>query len=134
MKLGITQFFLTFSLICNPVAGLAATTLDAFETQSSVSGDMPCEKDMQRSQITDHDAAGDQDVPLHDCSSCNSEDCSINSSCQSCLNLPINAILLESLGLNFSIPLKSNLENGSCHIQGRPILPEIPPPTPIYLS
>ena len=130
----ITQFVLVLSLVCNPITGLAATTLDVFEKQNPVSGEMHCAEDMQQSQVAAHDTDGSQDDPMHECDCCNSGDCDIELSCQSCLNLPLNVMLLGTLELSYSIPLNRELDNASCLIPRRSILPEIPPPAPSSLS
>ena len=114
------------------MAGLVASVPDIFDSEDSAMGQMPCQTELLRSQAIDQATDGDKASPM-DC--CNDDDCSMDLSCQNCLNPHFaNAILLETLDICFSLAVQDNLVLAVGYLSDRSILPEIHPPTPLYLS
>ena len=114
------------------MAGLLASVPDVFDTENLALGQMPCHTELPPSQVVDHGTGGDEACPM-EC--CQDDDCSLDQSCQSCLNLHFdNAMLLETLKFCFPCTLRSHSETVASRLADRPILPEIHPPASLRLS
>jgi hypothetical protein len=132
LKHHLAQFVLVLTLLCNPTAGLAASVSNIFDTENSAMGQMPCQKELLRSQTVDQGNDGDQTSPM-DC--CDDDDCSMDLSCQNCLNPHFgSAILLETLDICFSFAVQDKLGLAVGYLSDRSTLPEIHPPNPLFLS
>jgi len=132
LKHRLAQFVLVLTLVCNPVAGLFASVPDMVDAADSAMGQMPCQTDLMHSQLVDQGTDSDTTCPF-DC--CNDEDCSMDQTCQNCLNQHFaNAILLETQDLGFFLAVQDNLGLAAGYLSDRSILPEIRPPDLLHLS
>jgi len=112
------------------MAGLAVAVPDISD---SALMQMPCHSESLQFQTTNQNT-DDEEACTMDC--CNTgEGCSVDLSCQSCLNLHfVNPMLFEVREFCFFPPPQSNPEVVIGHILDRPILPEIQPPASFNLS